>query len=32
LPPVSVSPHEGDNTIAQKVVAAILQGIGRRQN
>jgi len=32
LPPVSVSPHEGDNAVAQKVVAAILNGIERRQN
>ena len=32
LPPVSVSEHEGDNAIAQKVVAAILQEIEGRQN
>ncbi|MCL2177860.1 MAG: hypothetical protein FWC28_05890 [Proteobacteria bacterium] len=32
LPPISVSPHEGDSAVAQKVVAAILQGIERRQN
>ena len=32
LPPLSISPHEGDNAIAQKVVAAILEGIERRQN
>ena len=32
LPPVSVSPHEGDSAVAQKVVAAILQGIEGRRN
>jgi len=31
LPPVSVSPHEEDNAIAQRVVAAILQEIEGRQ-
>ncbi|MDR2208467.1 MAG: hypothetical protein LBE22_05790 [Azoarcus sp.] len=32
LPPVSVSPQEGDNAVAQKVVAAILQKIEGRRN
>ncbi|MCL2643844.1 MAG: hypothetical protein FWD51_00080 [Betaproteobacteria bacterium] len=32
LPPVSVSPHEGDSAIAQKVVAAILRRIEGRRN
>jgi len=32
LPPVSVSRHEGDGAVAQKIVAAILQGIEGRQN
>jgi len=32
LPPVEVSPHEGDDAVAQKVVAAIVQGIEGRRN
>ncbi|MCL2875448.1 MAG: hypothetical protein FWF12_03960 [Betaproteobacteria bacterium] len=32
VPSVSVSPHEGDSAVAQKVVAAILQGIEGRRN
>ena len=32
LPPISVSSHEGDGAVAQKVVFAILQGIERRRS
>ena len=32
LAPVRVSPHEGDDAVAQKVVAAIVQGIEGRRN
>jgi hypothetical protein len=32
LPPVSVSMQEGDSAVAQKVVAAIIQGIEGRRN
>ena len=32
LPPVSVFPHEGDAAVAQKAVAAILNGIEGRLN
>jgi len=31
-PPVSVFPHEGDEAVAQKAVAAILNGIEGRLN
>ena len=30
VPPVSISPDEGDSALAQKVVAAIVQGIEGR--
>jgi len=30
VPPVSISPDEGDSAVAQKVVAAIVQGIEGR--
>lgn len=32
LSPISVSSHEGDSAVAQKVVAAIVQGIERSRN
>jgi len=32
LSPIEVSPHEGDDAVAQKVVAAILQEIEGRRN
>ena len=32
VPPVSVSPHEGDGAVARKVVDAILKGIEGRRN
>ncbi|MDR2001341.1 MAG: hypothetical protein LBP94_07410 [Zoogloeaceae bacterium] len=32
VPPVSVSSQEGNSAVAQKVVAAIVQGIEGRQN
>jgi hypothetical protein len=32
LPTIFVSPDEGDDVVAQKVLAAILQGIEGRQN